>query len=105
MLLRPYGPILSKNLAHALSPLQGLGIQLVHQRRRCRLDWATRRVLSWRLSITMEAAFCVETLEDALARLLEGSDLGHCDALGHVPLSQDNSQRCECDGSGAGTFG
>jgi putative transposase len=25
------------------------------------LDWATRRVLSWRLSITMEAAFCVET--------------------------------------------
>jgi putative transposase len=31
------------------------------------LDWATRRVLSWRLSITMEAAFCVETLEDALA--------------------------------------
>jgi putative transposase len=32
------------------------------------LDWATRRVLSWRLSITMEAAFCVATLEDALAR-------------------------------------
>jgi putative transposase len=32
------------------------------------LDWATRRVLSWRLAITMEAAFCVETLEDALAR-------------------------------------
>src|SRR5258705_8495006 len=31
------------------------------------LDWATRRVLSWRLSITIEAAFCVETLEDALA--------------------------------------
>ena len=31
------------------------------------LDWATRRVLSWRLSITMEVAFCVETLEDALA--------------------------------------
>lgn len=32
------------------------------------LDSATRRVLSWRLSITMEAAFCIETLEDALAR-------------------------------------
>ena len=31
-------------------------------------DWFSRRVLSWRLSITMEAAFCVETLEDALAR-------------------------------------
>ena len=32
------------------------------------LDWFSRRVLSWRLSITMEAAFCVETLEDALAK-------------------------------------
>jgi len=32
------------------------------------LDWASRRVLSWRVSITMEAAFCVETLQDALAR-------------------------------------
>ena len=32
------------------------------------LDWFSRRVLAWRLSITMEAAFCIETLEDALAR-------------------------------------
>jgi len=31
------------------------------------LDWFSRRVLAWRVSITMEAAFCVETLEDALA--------------------------------------
>ena len=32
------------------------------------LDWFSRRVLPWRVSITMEAAFCVEALEDALAR-------------------------------------
>ena len=32
------------------------------------LDWFSRRVLAWGVSITMEAAFCVETLEDALAR-------------------------------------
>jgi len=32
------------------------------------LDWFSRRVLSWRASITMEAAFCVETLQDDLAR-------------------------------------
>jgi len=32
------------------------------------LDWFSRRVLSWRVSITMEASFCVEALEDALAR-------------------------------------
>ena len=31
------------------------------------MDWFARRVLAWRLSNTMEAAFCVETLEDALA--------------------------------------
>jgi putative transposase len=32
------------------------------------LDWFSRRVLSWRISITMEAAFCIETLEAALAK-------------------------------------
>src|ERR1700761_3945489 len=32
------------------------------------LDWFSRRVLSWRVSITMEATFCIETLEEALAR-------------------------------------
>jgi putative transposase len=32
------------------------------------VDWFSRRVLAWRLSITMEAAFCIEALEDALAR-------------------------------------
>jgi len=32
------------------------------------LDWFSRRVLSWSVSITMEATFCVETLENALAR-------------------------------------
>jgi putative transposase len=32
------------------------------------IDWFSRRVLSWRVSITMEAAFCVETLEDALSK-------------------------------------
>jgi putative transposase len=31
------------------------------------LDWFSRRVLSWRVSITMEAAFCIEALEEALA--------------------------------------
>jgi putative transposase len=32
------------------------------------LDWFSRRVLAWRVSITMEASFCVETLEEALAK-------------------------------------
>ena len=32
------------------------------------MDWYARRILAWRLSNTMEAEFCVEVLEDALAR-------------------------------------
>jgi transposase InsO family protein len=32
------------------------------------LDWFTRRVLSWRVSITLEVDFCIEAVEEALAR-------------------------------------
>ena len=32
------------------------------------VDWFTRRVLSWRLSITMEVGFCIETVEEALGK-------------------------------------
>ena len=32
------------------------------------LDWFSRRVLSWWVSITMGASFCVEALQEALAR-------------------------------------
>jgi putative transposase len=32
------------------------------------LDWFSRRVLSWRLSITMDVDFCLEAVEEALAR-------------------------------------
>lgn len=32
------------------------------------MDWATRHVLAWRLSNTLDAAFCVEALDEAMAR-------------------------------------
>jgi putative transposase len=32
------------------------------------LDWATRRILAWRLSNTLTADFCVEALEEAITR-------------------------------------
>ncbi len=32
------------------------------------IDWATRKVLSWRVSNTMETSFCVDALEEALHR-------------------------------------
>jgi putative transposase len=32
------------------------------------MDWATRKVLAWRVSNTMEVEFCLDVLEEALAR-------------------------------------
>ena len=32
------------------------------------VDWFTRRILAWRVSITMEADFCIEAVEEALAK-------------------------------------
>jgi putative transposase len=31
------------------------------------VDWFSRRILSWRLSITMDSSFCVDAVEEALA--------------------------------------
>src|ERR1700722_8551725 len=35
------------------------------------MDWATRKVLSWRVSNTMDVSFCVEALEESLARFVK----------------------------------
>ena len=32
------------------------------------MDWTTRRALSWRVSITLDSAFCIEAVEEAMAR-------------------------------------
>jgi putative transposase len=32
------------------------------------IDWYSRRVLGWKLSITMDTSFCLEALEEALAK-------------------------------------
>jgi putative transposase len=34
----------------------------------CVVDWFTRRVLAWRLSISMEVDFCLEAVEAAMVR-------------------------------------
>jgi putative transposase len=31
------------------------------------MDWASRRVMAWRLSNTLDASFCIEALEEAIA--------------------------------------
>lgn len=70
------------------------------------LDWATRRVLSWRLSITMEAAFCVGTLEDVLARHgkpeIFNTDQGsQFTGAAFTDVLTDNSIAISMDGKGA----
>jgi putative transposase len=32
------------------------------------VDWFSRKILSWRLSITVDVSFCLEAVEEALAR-------------------------------------
>ncbi len=66
----------------------------------------SRRVLSWRVSITMEASFCVETLEDALATHSKpeifNTDQGSqftCPAFAGVLAANDVKMRM--DGKGA----
>ena len=71
------------------------------------MDWATRHVLAWRLSNTMDARFCVEALNDALARYGrpeifntdQGSQFTSLDFTGvlrdaSVAISMDGRGRC-----------
>ncbi len=71
------------------------------------MDWATRHILSWRLSNTMDAGFCVEALNDALARYGrpeifntdQGSQFTSFDFTGtlkdaDVAISMDGRGRC-----------
>ena len=70
------------------------------------LDWFSRRVLSWRLSITLEAAFCVEALEEALAKhgkpeifnTDQGSQFTGSDFIG---VLADHNIKISMDGKGA----
>ena len=41
------------------------------------MDWSTRKVLAWRVSNTMEVEFCIEAVEEALARFGRPGDLQH----------------------------
>ena len=41
------------------------------------VDWFSRRVLAWRVSITLEVEFCLEAVEEALARYGQAGDFQH----------------------------
>ena len=71
------------------------------------MDWATRHVLAWRLSNTMDARFCVEALNEALSKYGkpeifntdQGSQFTSFDFTGvlkgaEVAISMDGRGRC-----------
>jgi len=72
------------------------------------MDWHSRKVLSWRISNTLEPAFCVEALEEALSRYgrpeIFNTDQGSqftSNAFtkvledNHVAISMDGRGRCQ----------
>jgi len=70
------------------------------------LDWNTRRVLSWRLSITLETAFCVEAVEEAMARYgkpdIFNTDQGsQFTSLAFIKMLKDADIQISMDGKGA----
>ena len=70
------------------------------------VDWFSRRVLSHRVSITMEADFCIEALEDALAKhgrpeifnTDQGSQFTSAD---YIDVLNRNGIKISMDGKGA----
>jgi putative transposase len=81
------------------------------------LDWFSRRVLTWRLSITLDASFCVEALNEALSRYpkpdilntdqgsqFTGGDFTAAAAAPGIKISMDGKARgvTICSSSGFG---
>ncbi len=69
------------------------------------MDWATRRVLAWRLSTTMDTAFCLEALTEALQRYgtpeIFNTDQGsQFTSTAFTERLQEAGIRCSMDGRG-----
>jgi putative transposase len=70
------------------------------------VDWHTRRVLSWRVSITMEVDFCIEAVEEAMARHgkpeIFNTDQGsQFTSAAFTGLLRDNAIQISMDGKGS----
>jgi len=69
------------------------------------MDWASRRVLSWRLSNTLTTDFCIEAVQEALARYgmpeIFNTDQGsQFTSLEFTELLKDNGIAISMDGKG-----
>ena len=70
------------------------------------MDWFSRKVLAWRLSITMDSRFCVDAVEEALARHgrpeIFNTDQGsQFTSEPFTSLLKDNGIRISMDGRGS----
>jgi putative transposase len=70
------------------------------------VDWFSRRVLSWRLSITMETDFCIEAVEEALLKYgkpeIFNTDQGsQFTSVEFTDLLKANDIKISMDGKGA----
>jgi len=69
------------------------------------MDWASRRVLSWRVSITLDSAFCIEAVEEAISRYgcptIFNTDQGsQFTSAAFTGLLRDHGIRISMDGRG-----
>jgi putative transposase len=69
------------------------------------MDWASRRVLAWRLSNTLDVSFCTEALEEAIMRYgipeIFNSDQGsQFTSEAFTGILNDNGIRISMDGRG-----
>jgi putative transposase len=69
------------------------------------LDWASRRVLSWRASITLESAFCIAAVEEAIARygcptIMNTDQAAQFTSAAFTGLLIDKGIRISMDGKG-----
>lgn len=70
------------------------------------MDWFTRRILAWRVSITLEADFCIEAVQEALARHgtpeIFNTDQGRqFPSMEFIKVLADREIKISMDGKGA----
>ena len=70
------------------------------------VDWFSRKVLAWRLSVTLSADFCIEALEEALARhgrpeILNTDQGSQFTSIDFITVLKDAKIAISMDGKGA----
>ncbi len=70
------------------------------------VDWFTRRVLAWRLSITLEVDFCIEAVQEALAKYgrpdIFNTDQGsQFTSIDFIKMLKDEGIAISMDGKGS----